>query len=72
MVDLILQVIVLIIFRGFFAEYMIRYRRLRSRSYEAVENGVAGRTIGTRAEAVLRRAGLGDCLDIGQMFVSCG
>lgn len=43
MAGLILQVIVLVIFCGFFADYMIRYRKLRQRS-----SGAGVREIGTR------------------------
>lgn len=40
MAGLILQVIVLAIFCGFFADYMIRYWRLRQRDPAALENQV--------------------------------
>lgn len=50
MAGLVLQVIVLVIFCGFFADYMIRYMRLlrRSPSFSSTQACAAGSAIGTR------------------------
>lgn len=50
MAGLILQVIVLVVFCGFFADYMIRYTRLlhRSPSSRAADGSTISNIIGTR------------------------